>query len=66
MFHGEMHMGDGNILKQFQQILMHNFWEIDLHHLQPFLSFLSRFMHPLANIVFEEVHKDDGNMLIKF
>jgi len=35
-----MHMDDGNILKRFQQILVHFFWEISLHHLQPFLNFL--------------------------
>jgi len=40
LFHGDMHMDDGNILKKFQKITMHIFQEIDPHHLQPFLSFL--------------------------
>jgi len=33
-------MDYGNMLKKFQQVLMHGFREIDLHHLQPFLFFL--------------------------
>lgn len=37
-FHLEMHM-DGNMFKQFQQILVHTFQTIDLHHLQPFFNF---------------------------
>jgi len=40
LFQGEMRMDDGNMLKQFQQILVHGFQEIGLHHLQPFLNFL--------------------------
>ena len=40
LFHGEMHMDTGNMLKQFQKFLAHSFQEIDLHHLQPFLFFL--------------------------
>ena len=40
LFHGEMHMGDGNLPKQFQPIPMHGFWEIDLWNLQPFSIFL--------------------------
>jgi len=40
LFHGEMHLDDGNMLKEFQQILVHTFLEIGLHHLQPFLIFL--------------------------
>ncbi len=39
MFHGKMHMDDRNMLKQFQQIPMHSFREIGLHHLQPFFHF---------------------------
>jgi len=35
-----MHMDDGNMPKQFQQILVHDFKEINLHHLQLFLFFL--------------------------
>lgn len=33
-------MHDGSMLKRFQQILVHNVWKIDLHHLHPFLNFL--------------------------
>lgn len=33
-------MDGGNMPKKFQQILVHGFQEIDLHHLQPFLVFL--------------------------
>jgi len=33
LFQWEMHMDDGNMLKQFQQIPMHSFREINLHHL---------------------------------
>ena len=33
-------MDDSNIPKQFQQIPLHGFQEIDLPHLQPFLVFL--------------------------
>ena len=33
MFHGEMHMDDGNMPKKFQQIPVHDFQEIDPHHL---------------------------------
>lgn len=40
LFHGDMHMDYGNILKNFQKILVHTFREIDLHHLQPFLFFI--------------------------
>jgi len=32
-------MDDGNMPKKFQQIAVHSFREIDLHHLQPFLIF---------------------------
>ena len=39
-FHGEMHIDDGNMPKQFQPIPVHSFQEIDLHHLQPFSVFL--------------------------
>ena len=35
-----MNMDDGNILKKFQQIPIHTFQEIGLHHLQPFLYFI--------------------------
>ena len=35
-----MHMDDDNMPKKFQKILMHDFQEIGLHHLQPFLVFL--------------------------
>lgn len=35
-----MHMDYGNMLKKFQQIPVHGFKEIDLHHLQPFFNFL--------------------------
>ena len=41
LFQGEMNMDDGNMLKQFQQIPVHGFEEIGLHHLQPFLYFLN-------------------------
>ena len=40
MFHGEMHIYDGNMLKQFQQFPVHSLLEIKLHHLQPFFIFL--------------------------
>ena len=40
LFHGEMHMDDGKMPKQFQKIPVHSFQEICLHHLQPFLVFL--------------------------
>ena len=40
MFHRDMHMDDVNMLKKFQQILVHTFREIGLHHLQSFLFFL--------------------------
>ena len=33
-------MDGGNMLKRFQQILVHGFQEIILHHLQRFLVFL--------------------------
>jgi len=39
-FHGEIHMGDGNMPKQFYSIPMHGFQEIGLHHLKPFSVFL--------------------------
>ena len=35
-----MHMGDSSLPKQFQQISMHGFREIDLWNLQPFSIFL--------------------------
>jgi len=41
LLHGEMHMDDGNMLKKFQQIPVHGYQEIGLHHLQPFFHFLS-------------------------
>ena len=41
LFQGEMHMDDGNMLKKFQQIPVHGFQEIGLHHLQPFFHFLN-------------------------
>ena len=40
LFHGEMHMGDSSLPKQFQPIPMHDFREIDLFILQPFSIFL--------------------------
>ncbi len=40
LFHGEMHMGDSSLPKQFQPIPMHGFREIDLWNLQPFSIFL--------------------------
>lgn len=40
LFHGEMCMDDGKMIKQFQQIRVHTFQEIKLHHLQPFFIFL--------------------------
>lgn len=40
LFHGEMHMGDSNLPKQFQLILMPGFQEINPSNLQPFLVFL--------------------------
>lgn len=39
LFHGDMHMGDSNLPKQFQPILMHGFREIDLWNLQSFFIF---------------------------
>jgi len=57
---------DGNILNQFQQIPMHNFQEIDLHCLQPFLIFLEILASIDQDFFYGEVHKDDGNMLKKF
>ena len=41
LFKEEMHMDDGNMLKKFQQILVHGFQEISLHHLHPFFHFLN-------------------------
>ena len=65
LFHGEVHMDDGNMPKKFPQILVHGFQEIDLHHLQPFLVFLE--IHASINFFFYgEVHNDDGNMIKKF
>jgi len=40
MFHGDMHMDDGNMPNKFQKIPVHGFQKIVLHHLQPFLVFL--------------------------
>ena len=40
LFHGDMHMSDGNLPKQFQPIPKHGFREIDLWNLQPFSIFL--------------------------
>lgn len=36
-----MRMDDGNMLKELQQIIVHIFREIGLHHLQQFLFFLA-------------------------
>jgi len=36
----DMHKDDGNMLKKFQQIPVHTFQEIVLHHLLPFFIFL--------------------------
>lgn len=36
LFHGERHMDDDNMLNEFQQIPMHTFRKIVLHHLQLF------------------------------
>ena len=33
-------MDDGDMLKKFQQISVHGFREMNIHHLQPFLHFL--------------------------
>jgi len=35
-----MNMDDSSLPKQFQPILMHGFWEIDLWNIQPFSIFL--------------------------
>ena len=40
LFHGDMHVSDGNLPKQFQPIPMHGFWEINLWIIQPFSIFL--------------------------
>ena len=39
-FYGELYKCDDNMLEQFQPIPVHDFQEIILHHLQPFLYFL--------------------------
>jgi len=41
LFEGEMHVDDVNMIKKFQQIPVHGFQEIGLHHLQPFLHFIN-------------------------
>ena len=46
-----MHMDDGNIPRQFQQIPVHSFPEIGLHHFQSFLVFL-------------EIHASIGQMFL--
>lgn len=46
-----MHKDYGNILIKFQQIPVHGFQEIDLHHLHPFYG---------------EMHKDDGKKFKTF
>jgi len=51
-----MHMDDGNMPKKFQQILVHSFQEIGLHHLQPFLVLLE--IHAsIDKFFYGEVHK---------
>ena len=40
LVHGEMHMDDSSLPKQFQPIPMHGFREIELWNLQPFSNFL--------------------------
>lgn len=60
-----MHVDYGNMLKQFQQILVHNFREISLHHLHPLFIF-SISVHPFKTLFHGEMHMDDGNMPNKF
>lgn len=40
LFHAKIHIDDGNMLKEFKQILVHTFLEIGRHHLHPFLILL--------------------------
>ncbi len=52
-------MDDSNMPKQLQQILVHTFREIDLHH-------LSTFVHLFAKLFHGDMHMDDCNMPTKF
>ena len=59
-------MDYGNIPKKFQQIPVHSFQEISLHHLQPFLVFSRDLCIHRPKFFYGEVHNDDGNMLKMF
>lgn len=55
LFHGEMHMDDSSLPKQFQPIPMHGFREIELWKLEPFSNFLE-----IRSSIDHEFHMGDA------
>jgi len=66
LFHVDMHMDDGNMLKKFQQILVHSFLENRPPSPTTIFKFYRDSYIHWPKCFYGELHKDDRNMLRNF